>query len=45
MNRIKKSSPKIEIAFNFTKEIPLKFIRNKKKIKPEIRSQKYPLGP
>ena len=30
-------------AFNFTKEIPLKFCR--KKMVPEILSQKYHLGP
>ena len=42
MNRTKKKvHQKIELTFSFTKEIPLKIIRNKKKINPEIWSQKY----
>ena len=40
----KKIHQKIEIAFNFIWEFPLKFIQTKKKIIPEIRSQKHPLG-
>ena len=36
---------KIEIAFNFTKEIPVQITRTRKKIKSETESQKYTLGP
>merc|ERR1712212_373886 len=38
-----KRNPLKFFVFNFTKEIPLKFLR--KKINPEIWSQKYHLGP
>ena len=45
MNQTKKiSSPKIEIAFNFTKEIPVKITWTKQKFKSEIGSRKDPLG-
>jgi len=46
LNRTKKKVYQIiKLNFNFTKEIHVKIIRNKKKINPEIWSLKYPLGP